>query len=251
MVSSHQQVHPRQLDAHLGSQRELNAWGGYSKATTRSLERLHYRGVLRIAGRQKGVRLYEAMGRTWEPIDIEERLRRLVLLIAQILAPLPEKSLQETMRFLRHAAPMLEDRSKAVKKLLASGDLTSGSVDDIRYVWPTEWAPPESVPEKVRFLAPFDPLVWDRRRFEHFWQWRYRFEAYTPVEKRKLGYYAMPMLWRDKIIGWANISNPAGKPLLEIGFVDKEVKDAAFRRELDAEWSRFQSFLKVTKQPVN
>ena len=37
----------------------------------------------------------------------------------------------------------------------------------------------------VRFLAPFDPVVWDRYRFEHLWGWAYRFEAYTPPAKEK------------------------------------------------------------------
>ncbi len=59
-------------------------------------------------------------------------------------------------------------------------------------------------PRRVRFLAPFDPVVWDRRRFEHLWGWPYRFEAYTPSAKRIRGYYAMPLLWCDRVIGWAN-----------------------------------------------
>ncbi len=58
----------------------------------------------------------------------------------------------------------------------------------------------------VRLLAPFDPVVWDRRRFEMLWGWPYRFEAYTPVTRRKLGYYALPLLWRDRVIGWGNVS---------------------------------------------
>ena len=62
------------------------------------------------------------------------------------------------------------------------------------------------VPEKVRLLAPFDPVVHDRTRFELLWRWVYRFEAYTPVAKRKLGYYALPLLWRDRVIGWGNVA---------------------------------------------
>ena len=57
----------------------------------------------------------------------------------------------------------------------------------------------DEAPRQVRFLAPFDPVVWDRARFEHLWGWAYRFEAYTPVKKRVRGYYAMPMLWGDQI----------------------------------------------------
>ncbi|EWS60580.1 hypothetical protein Y695_04569 [Hydrogenophaga sp. T4] len=55
----------------------------------------------------------------------------------------------------------------------------------------------------MRLLAPFDPVVWDRDRFERLWDWAYRFEAYTPPAKRVRGYYAMPLLWRDQVIGWA------------------------------------------------
>ena len=54
---------------------------------------------------------------------------------------------------------------------------------------------PSAEPQEiVRLLAPFDPVVHDRARFELLWGWQYRFEAYTPIAKRKLGYYAMPLL---------------------------------------------------------
>ncbi len=62
------------------------------------------------------------------------------------------------------------------------------------------------MPEAVRLLAPFDPVVWDRRRFEAFWGWAYRFEAYTPAPRRVRGYYALPLLWRDQVIGWGNLA---------------------------------------------
>src|SRR3954469_12993097 len=50
VVSNRARIHPRELEASLGSKREINAWGGYSKATTRALHALHYRGLLRVAG---------------------------------------------------------------------------------------------------------------------------------------------------------------------------------------------------------
>src|SRR5262249_34849703 len=98
-------------------------------------------------------------------------------------------------------------------------------------------------PRTVRFLAPFDPLVWDRRRFEHLWGWRYRFEAYTPVEKRLRGYYAMPLLWRDSVIGWANARIDGGRLDIDIGFVERRPRDRDFNSELDAEVGRLEIFL--------
>src|SRR6266702_6413771 len=49
IVSAHERIHPRDLESYFGREREIDAWGGYSKATTRTLHRLHYRGFLRIA----------------------------------------------------------------------------------------------------------------------------------------------------------------------------------------------------------
>ena len=53
LVRAQAKMHPRELEPHLGRRRQVNAWGGYSKATTRILEVLHYRGWLRVAGTRK------------------------------------------------------------------------------------------------------------------------------------------------------------------------------------------------------
>ena len=103
------------------------------------------------------------------------------------------------------------------------------------------------MPNDVRLLAPFDPLVWDRRRFEHLWGWAYRFEAYTPPPRRLFGYYAMPMLWGDAVIGWANVACVAGKLQATIGYAGgyagRRPAGQAFRRALDAELARMERFL--------
>ena len=95
----------------------------------------------------------------------------------------------------------------------------------------------------VSFLAPFDPLVWDRRRFEHFWGWAYRFEAYTPKAKRLRGYYAMPLLWGEAVVGWANVGMVKGDLNVELGFVEKRPREKDFGLELDAEIARMKAFL--------
>jgi uncharacterized protein YcaQ len=96
----------------------------------------------------------------------------------------------------------------------------------------------------VRLLAPFDPVVWDRRRFELFWGWPYRFEAYTPIKKRIRGYYALPLLWRDRAIGWGNVAVRDGALHAEFGYVGGHPpRDRAFTRALDDELDRLRAFL--------
>ena len=89
--------------------------------------------------------------------------------------------------------------------------------------------------ERVRLLAPFDPVVWDRRRFELFWGWDYRFEAYTPPARRRFGYYALPLLWRDDVIGWANAVKVNGTLHVTTGFAKSRPRAVAFRHALEAE----------------
>jgi uncharacterized protein YcaQ len=85
--------------------------------------------------------------------------------------------------------------------------------------------------------------VHDRSRFERLWNWTYRFEAYTPVAKRKLGYYAMPVLWRDRVVGWANLSIKNGELTADLGYIESPPGDRVFKRELDAEIDRMRAFL--------
>jgi uncharacterized protein len=250
IVANRKHLHPRELEAHLGKSLEVNGWGGSSKATTRSLERLHYLGLIRIAGRVKGIKLYQRATITHEPLDPAERLRRLVLLIASILAPLPESSLRAAVQHLRYSAPDLAGRKGAVASLLKSGELESTVADGVRYVWPSGRLKRSEPPEVVRFLAPFDPLVWDRRRFEHFWGWPYRFEAYTPPAKRKLGYYALPLLWRADVIGWVNVLGRGNELTIHPGFVSGQPpSEKAFEEAFAMESERLRYFLSPSEEP--
>jgi uncharacterized protein len=235
-------AHPRALEAHLGKRRVINAWGGYSKATTHALEWLHWRGLLRIARRESGIRVYRPATSPDNAIPPSERLRGLILVYARIFAPSPEKSLQSVIA--RHRE--LGNTRRMLSSMLRAGELQKGTVDGESYVWPNDDICLD-VPRQLRFLAPFDPVVWDRTRFERLWGWAYRFEAYTPVKKRVRGYYALPMLWGDAFTGWANIRATgalAAKLDVKIGYVDKPPRGAGFRRELDAEIARLSEFLK-------
>lgn len=238
-------THPREVQAHLGPERVANGWGGSSAATTLDLERLRHHGYLRVADRVAGVRRYEPAPPPGDPLDPAERLRALVLRVARILAPVPEPSLSTAVgvQIAWISPPGGRPGGRPViRDLLARGELTAVDVGGTRYVWPADLTPVEAPPPaRVRFLAPFDPVVWDRRRFGQVWGWEYRFEAYTPVAKRVLGYYAMPLLWRDRVIGWANCAG-AGHDV-EIGYVDRAPAGAGYATALVAEIDRLKTFL--------
>jgi uncharacterized protein YcaQ len=231
------EAHPSAVSTQLGTRRATNAWGGYSTASTRALHYLHWYGLLRVVRRESGTRVYMPARVNADPLAAgDERIRRAVMLLARILAPVPEASLRQALSLLKYAhLPAVRTRA-ALAELVKSGELVKEAVDGVAYLWPATFpAVPGEPPARVRILAPFDPLVWDRRRFEHLWGWAYRFEAYTPAPKRKLGYYAMPMLWRDRIVGWANASVASGKLVVEPGFVGARPKGRDFRLAYEEE----------------
>jgi len=244
VVRAHGRMHPKDLEQHLGRERTVNAWGGYSKATTHALHGLQRSGLIRVVERVSGIRIYQAAGERADVKVFERRPRDVLLLLVQIFAPVPVASLRQMLGLVNRGMPGMALRARLIDEMLDSGEIESGEAEGVAYVWPAGTLRAAAVPEAVRFLAPFDPLVWDRRRFRLFWGWEYRFEAYTPAAKRERGYYAMPLLWLDRIIGWANVRAQNGKVSVELGFVDKRPDARAFRLALDAEIARIKSFLR-------
>jgi hypothetical protein len=62
-------------------------------------------------------------------------------------------------------------------------------------------APDSLPPPSVSFLAPLDPLVWDRKMLRSLWSFDYLWEVYVPGPKRKWGYYVLPMVFGDRFVG--------------------------------------------------
>ena len=240
-------VHPREVDQHFLHGTVTNYWGGSSSATTRLLEAMHYRGLLKVVRREAGIRIYSAHEHTPGPRGAAIRgthLDALVDVIIRNYAPLPAASLSILVRRLRFAVPQWAGELERTLQR-AGRRLAHARVEGVDWYWPAALTDAVAVPDDaVRLLTPFDPLVWDRRRFELLWGWAYRFEAYTPSPKRKLGYYALPLLWRDRMIGWGNVSVKNGTRQSDFGYITSQPpRSRAFRGALEEELNRLSAFL--------
>jgi uncharacterized protein len=240
-------VHPREVDAQFQHGRVRNWFGGSTNASTQLLDGMHYRGLLRVARREGGTRCYAARDVHEPAPDAAAALDAMVDVIVGNYAPLPMASLSQLVMFLAAAAPQWRElRGAALAR--AKSRLPNAIVDGVRWFWPADEKPASkrhTIDEQVRLLAPFDPIVWDRRRFELFWRWPYRFEAYTPAPKRLLGYYALPLLWREHIVGWTNVAVRDGRLQPEVGFFGPRLSEPAFTAAVDDELHRLHGFLRL------
>lgn len=243
-VAELSEVHPRGLVERFGRKSVENYWGGKSQETKQILDTLHHHGYLRVARREKGIRVYQV------PEDCDEtrtdplkRYRSLVLTTSLVFGPTTKRFLVSELRSQNHLLPNRTERLAAVESLIETGELASVEVDGITYLWQrNDWLS-EDVPERVRILAPFDPSVRDRERFSQVWGWSYRFEAYVPADKRERGYYAMPVLWHVDMIGWANAKVVDERLRVELGYVRRRPRAKAFRLLAEAETEAMARFL--------
>ena len=252
-------VHPREVDLHFAHGKARNWFGGASNASTQLLDGMHYRGLLRVARREGGTRLYAAREGHVTPLEVataaatatatstaSDRMDALVDLAITKYAPLPAASVGSLLSRLCGGVPQWrEQRAAALAR--AQQRLAKARVEGVDWYWPAAENPASArwrADEGVRLLTPFDPLVWDRRRFELFWGWAYRFEAYTPAPKRKLGYYALPLLCGEQVIGWGNVAVAGAGLSANFGYTaGRAPKDRRFRTGLDDELGRLRAFL--------
>ncbi|MEO0327814.1 MAG: crosslink repair DNA glycosylase YcaQ family protein [Pseudomonadota bacterium] len=95
------------------------------------------------------------------------------------------------------------------------------------------------LPDRIRALSPFDPVIRDRKRLKWLFGFDYSIEIYVPPEKRKFGYYIFPLLERDKLIGRVDMQAKRADGVLHVSKLWLEPKqkwsatrDEKFKAEL-------------------
>jgi uncharacterized protein len=238
---------PKDVQAHFDHGR-IRRWGADLSVSTHLLQGLHYRGLLRVARRESGTRIFQAIEHSPQDDSPEARLARagqLLDTVVQLYAPLPAASLGYLCGMLRYGAPHLAAEVRQIQEQ-AKSRYAHAEVNGLLWFWPRRENPlagRHQVDEKLRFLSPFDPVVWDRRRFHLFWGWEYKFEAYVPPHKRRMGHYAMPMLWGEQVLGWANLKVVGGRLQHKLGFACPLPRSRKFQLALDAALHQTHKFL--------
>jgi uncharacterized protein YcaQ len=153
----------RELEDRAAQQRGAHRWWG-SRQVAQMLESLHRIGEVAVVGRRSGQRLW-GLAKGWYPET-------------------------ETV------SPREAERALAGQEFRALG------VRRVKGKWHAHpEASDEPIPDRVTLLSPFDRLIHNRERAEALFGFRYRLEMYVPPAKREYGYYVLPILVGDQLVG--------------------------------------------------
>ena len=178
------------------------------KAEKLALEMLFTRGTLMIARRERFQRIYDLTERVrpdWEDSRAPAAEDSYRALITRTIRALGVAKPEWVANYLQLPAGATRQR---LRGMVAGGELLAVDVDG----WEAgglvlagaldalDATPSFPVPHTT-LLSPFDPVVWDRRRALEMFGFDYRIECYTPAPKRKYGYFTLPILHGDALVG--------------------------------------------------
>ena len=190
------------------------------------LEALHSAGRVVIAGRESFQRLYDLPERVLPPEALngstptrDEYVRWATLRGVRARGALTEAAVAEMWRLAGGAAGV---RPHA-EALVAAGELERVAVADGKapVLVPAGAEPGTRTPPAV-FLSPFDNLLWDRAFLERTFGFRHVIEVYKREHERIYGYYVLPLLRRDRIVGRADLKHDRAERTLRLKAFHRE-----------------------------
>lgn len=198
------------------SNKRNGPWWGWSEVKT-GLEVLFFRGDVAVAGRTRFERLYDLPERRLPAailgthIPKDDAIRELVRAGSHALGVGTVRDIADYWRL-----PQAETKA-ALADLVESGDLLPVSVRG--------WGAPAflhrdaRIPRRIEtaaLLSPFDPIVWERTRALRMFGFHYRIEIYTPAPKRVFGYYTLPVLIDEALVGRIDLKTDRQSGVLRV-----------------------------------
>ena len=185
------------------------------------LEHLFARGSLMCADRRAGFERFYDLPERVLPSTIDTRdpgpdtaHRHLV---RRSIAALGVATAHDAADYFRLR---LTDCRPALRDLTEAGDIAEVAVEgwsDPAFACSDALASPFAEPmHPATFLSPFDNLIWDRKRVERIFGFRYRIEIYVPEPQREHGYYVLPLLARGRLVGRADLKHDRKARVLRV-----------------------------------
>jgi uncharacterized protein len=208
----------------------------HSRNVTQMLECLLTRGEIAIAGRAGRERLWDLAERVY-PADAE----------------IPSADEAQRVKNERRLRSLGIARAKSTKMPIEPVDVGDAgepvTVEGVAGEWRVD---PEALEQdfegRTALLSPFDRLVYDRLRALELFEFEYALEMYKPKEKRRWGYFALPVLHEDRLVGKVDAAADRKRGVLEVRAIHEDVRfTRAITKAVNAELEALASWLGLTE----
>jgi len=246
---------PKEFEFQKRREEWKGSWFGPS-VTKHTLRALWHAGMIMTAGRKGGQHVYDLTERIVpqrlrdEPrLGAEDSIRELIL------------DRHRAMGIVRPSAPaevwsssvLMYDRKPAIAELVKRGLIVPVEVDGVR-----AHATPEflslmgepSISRRVVFVAPLDQFLWDRKMISLLFGFDYTWEIYTPLAKRRWGYYVLPVLFGDELVARAEFWNRGGVLELREWHFEEPQPGRSFWTALEKAVKEFMAYGSATRTAV-
>lgn len=221
------------------------------KPSKRALQLGFYEGRLTVSARAGMLKTYDLLLRHfgWDKLPkAATATETMAYLLDRALRSQGIVSLDSICHLYASAKPAMR---KLIEARIRRGELVPVALDGTGKQ--EHWAAPETLEDKregeaglVHILSPFDPLIIQRKRTNLFFGYDHRFEAYVPKEKRKLGYFALPVLVDDKIVAALDLKTDRKQRKLLLQkwtwLGPKTAPHKELKRRIEEELDRFARF---------
>ncbi len=204
----------------------IDWWWAPTRAARAVMEALFVTGRLGIARREGSRRSYDLIERLVPAALLEERTSEEEANRHRLLSRFRAIGLMAAtgQGELFYATGTVADRHRRIAEMVDEGVLVPAEVEgqrSVRYLLADELPILEEAgrapaPPAVTFIAPLDPLVWDRRLVRTLFEFDYIWEIYTPAARRRHGYYALPILFGDRLVGRIEPRREKASPDLQV-----------------------------------
>jgi len=209
--------------------RRHGPWWGWS-AVKRGLEILFRRGDVVSAGRTRFERRYALPEQVLPDSVIGAEVPRADAIRELVRRSAVALGVGTVGDFADYYRLRSDDTRAAVAELVEAGDLVRVRVEGWRQpAWLHRDAKRPSRLRAAALLSPFDPVVWDRARAQRQFGFHYRIEIYTPAPKRVYGYYSLPILLDERLVGRIDLKSDRKAGVLRVQSAWHEEGEAAAR----------------------
>jgi uncharacterized protein YcaQ len=224
-------------------------WWEWSDSKT-ALEWLFWSGQVTTSTRRNFERVYDLTERVYPKLyngfipDQITAQRELVAIASRALGVATENDLSDYFRL------KVNETRPRIRELIETGELLEVKVEGWRqpaYVGSATRAP--RTLETSAFLSPFDPLLWERKRTERLFGFRYRIEIYTPAAQRQHGYYVVPFLFNENFVARLDLKADRTNNSLRVvaAFAEPQTEPKNFIHAMATELRSLAAWLRLEK----